>query len=184
MIAKQDYRSLQRELQAYLEECFRDVAVRIGDDIHYAGTNIVVTSASFKGLLAEQRFHHVVRALPQEFYETYFQGGVVWFELAPGETGSDLMRMPRASDVAQNEADLRKLLDTIKFFPKFQALMETAPSRASMTHFHATREILAEAGLDPDAQTRVCLFMILQGAYCDAHVLADVLPKLTSECAA
>ncbi|MCG8406116.1 MAG: hypothetical protein MI923_13045 [Phycisphaerales bacterium] len=184
MIKKEDYNRVRRQLQEYLEARFEDAVVQIGDNIHYKGTNVVVTSRAFEGLLAEQRFHHVVRAIPKEFYEDYLQRGVVWFELAPGESGRDLMKMPRASDVAEEEIAIRKQLEKIEFFSKFQSKLTSDPKRLSDTHFNITREILAEAGLNETKAERICLFMVLLGAFCDAHVLADVLPTLTSEHAA
>lgn len=179
MIAKEEYAVVGRELQEYLRQRFDDVAVQIGDDIHYKGTNVVVTSRAFEGLLAEQRFHHVVRALPKEFYEEHFPGGAVWFELAPGETGKDLMKMLRAGDVADDADRIRGRLEDAGFPAKIREVFEAEPQRASITHFNATRRVLCEAGWSEDEVTGACLFMILQGAYCDAHVLTDVLPKLT-----
>ena len=74
----------------------------------------------------------------------------------------------------------RGRLEESGFQAKFREIFEAEPQRASITHFSATRRILSEAGWSEDEVTRACLFMVLQGAYCDAHVLSDVLPKLTS----
>ena len=179
-IAKKDYAVIGCELQDFLRQRFDDVTVQIGDDIHFKGTNVVVTSRAFDGLLAEQRFHHVVRALPKEYYEEHFRGGAVWFELAPGETGKDLMKMPRAGDVADDAERIRDRLAEAGFPAKIREVFKAEPQRASITHFDATRRVLSDAGWTDDEVTVACLFMVLQGAYCDAHVLADVLPKLTS----
>jgi hypothetical protein len=184
MIQKQDVDSVRRRLQDCLELRFEDVDVQIGEGIHYKGMNVVVTSRAFEGLLAEQRFHHLVRAIPQAFYEQYFQGGIVWFELVPGETGLDRMKMARAVDVAGQEADIRRRLTDVGFVAAFRERFAADPQQASVTRFDATHEVLIAAGLDADEIERCCLFMILQGAYCDAHVLTDVLPKLASEDAA
>lgn len=184
MIPQKEYKRIRRELQEYLEPRFEDVVVQIGDNIHYKGTNVVVTSGAFAGLLAEQRFHHVVRAVPKEFYENYLRQGVVWFELAPGETGRDLMKMPRASDVAEDEIAIRKQLEKIEFFSKFKSKVGPSPQQLSDTHFTLTREILTEAGLNETKIDRVCLFMILHGAFCDAHVLTEVLPLFATDHAA
>lgn len=180
MIAKNKYAVVGRELQEYLRQRFDDVTVQIGDDIHYKGTNVVVTSRAFEGLLAEQRFHHVVRALPKEFYEEHFRSGAVWFELTPDETGMDLMKMPRASDIANDADQIKGRLEDAGFSVKIREVFGAEPQRASITHFEATRRILSDGGWSEDEVTQACLFMILQGAYCDAHVLTDVLPKLTS----
>jgi hypothetical protein len=184
MIQKKDIDSVRRRLQEFLESRFEDVAVQIGEGIHYKGMNVVVTSRAFESLLAEQRFHHLVRAIPKEFYEQHLQGGIVWFELVPGESGLERMKMPRAADVAPQEADIRRRLTEVGFATGFREKFAADPQRASVTRFDATCEVLGAAGFDEDEITRCCLFMILQGAYCDAHVLTDVLPKLTSEDAA
>ena len=180
MIAKKNYAVVGRELQEHLRQRFDDATVQIGDDIHYKGTNVVVTSRAFEGLLAEQRFHHVVRAMPKEFYEEHFRSGAVWFELTPGETGMDLMKMPRASDIEDDADRIRDLLENAGFSAKIREVFKAESQRASITHFAATRRILSEVGWSEDEVAQGCLFMVLQGAYCDAHVLADVLPKLTS----
>ncbi len=179
MSQTKDYAKLQRELEACLQIRFPDAAVQIGDEIHYKGPNIVVTSSKFAGLLAEQRFHHVVRAIPKEFYEKKLQKGFVWFELAPGEKGIDLMRMPRSTDLTgADEAAIRRQLDDAKLFKKLASAFEGEDDEPSGIHFGATIEILKKAGLSESQIERCCLYMILKGAYCDAHVVNDLLPKM------
>ncbi len=178
MIPKKDYGRVRGFLQQALERRFSDVSVAIGDDLHYPGTNVVVTSEAFKGLLAEQRFHHVVRAIPSEVYDEFLRTGVVWFELAPGETGRDLMKMPRSSDIAPRQEAIRKKLDAIGFVDRFTAALGPEPGRASDVRFDAVRQVLGDAKYTEAEATDACLYMILLGAYCDAHVMKEVLPKL------
>ncbi len=135
MIAKKDYRVIEVQLQALLAERFGDITVRIGDDIHYPGTNIVITSPAFKDWLPEQRFHHIVRAVPPEFYDKHLQRGVVWFELAPGESGPDLMKMPRSEDIVDDRNAIVAQLKDIAFFAKFRAALEHAPHDQSIDDF-------------------------------------------------
>jgi len=185
MSSTKDHAKLQAELEACLQIRFPDVSVQIGEGIHYKGVNIVVTSSKFEGLLAEQRFHHVVRAIPKEFYEKKLQRGFVWFELAPGEKGIDLMRMPRSTDIAgPEEAAIRRLIDDAKLFTKLSSAFEDEEAEPSGINFGATRTILKKAGLSEKDIERCCLYMILKGAYCDAHVVNDLLPKIRSESAA
>ncbi len=178
MIEKKDYGIVQTQLQSLLAERFDDISVRIGDDVHYPGTNVVVTSPAFEDWLPEQRFHHVVRAVPPEFYDRYLQHGVVWFELAPGETGRDLMKMPRSEDVAADHDAILAQLEDIAFFAKFLAAMKDAPQDATIDDFKLARQIMIDGGLSTDDVTRACLFFISQGAFCDAQIRADVLPEL------
>lgn len=185
MIHSKDYEKLQKRLEACLQDRFPDASVQIGENIHYQGINVVVTSMKFAGLLAEQRFHHVVRLIPKDLYEKYFQAGVVWFELAPGESGKDLMRMARASDVAGGEEPaIRRMLDDAKFFKKLSAYFDAEDEDPSGMSFDATKRILSKGGLSDEQVERCLLYMILKGAYCDAHVVNDLLPKYEAEHAA
>jgi hypothetical protein len=186
MIQSKDYEKVQKQLEACLSDRFPDAAVQIGENIHYQGVNVVVTSMKFQGLLSEQRFHHVVRLIPKELYEKYFQKGVVWFELAPGESGKDLMRMARAADVAgAEETAIRRMLDESKLFKKLTAYYEAEDDEepSGMT-FDVTKRILTKSGLTAAQVERCLLYMILKGAYCDAHVVQDLLPKYAAEHAA
>ncbi len=184
MLAKKDFQRVQQSLQNHLRERFEDAEVTIGENIHYKGVNVVVTSAAFKGLLAEQRFHHVGRAIPKDFYEEHLQRGVVWFELAPGETGQDLMKMPRSSDVKNKQDEIKRRLHKAKFFEKLQAKFASNRQSASVTDFSATRQLLKEAGLNEQEITDACLFLMLNTAYSDAQVLVDLSPKMSAESAA
>lgn len=181
MIAQNDYAKIEDQLQKHLAARFEDVSVRVGDDIHYKGTNVIVTSSHFAGWLPEQRFHHIVRALPQEFYEKYLRVGMVWFELAPGEQPKQYMKMPRSEDVADEDADIAQMLVRIGFAKKLKNLIADEGGDASPDDFELTRVVLAELDLDESVIEKVCLFLIGRGAFCDAHVVKDVLPQLAGK---
>lgn len=184
MIKRGDYDRIKTQLVGYLQPVFDDVAVEVGDNIHYQGTNVVVTSRHFTGLLAEQRFHHVVRAIPEDLYNNELRKGVVWFELAPGETGMDLMRMPRAADIREKDGAIEARLRKAGFFSALLEHFKKTKEQASLMRFDASRGALAEVGLSKSEIEEVCLFLIGRGAYCDAHVVKDVAPKFLSESAA
>lgn len=175
---KQVYRRIQVQLQAHLAERFEDVSVEIGDDIHYPGTNIVITSRAFEGLLPEQRFHHVVRAIPPDFYDQHLRHAGVWFELAPGETSRDLMRMPRSEDVADREDEILEMMNRHRVFEQLGTWLTAPLPQTSVDDFTVSRRVFSEAGFDQRETTRACLFLIRKGAFCDVQVLVDVLPKL------
>jgi len=179
MIPAQDYDRIAAELQALLRPRFADVTVQIGNNLHYRGVNIVITSAAFRDWLPEQRFHHVVRAIPAAFYDEHLRGAGVWFELAPGETGRDLMRMPRSEDVAAEEPKILGRLRKERFFKKLRAAAAGEPGGPSIDGLTLCRRLLAEAGWAPEEITRACLVFIRHGGFCDAQVLADVLPLLS-----
>jgi hypothetical protein len=178
---KQSYRRIQVEMQAYLAERFEDARVEIGDDIHYQGTNIVITSRAFEGLLPEQRFHHVVRAIPPSFYDQHLRRAGVWFELAPGETGRDLMRMPRSEDIADREDEILELMNRHNVFEQLRTRLAASLPEVSIDDFIVSRRVLVEAGFDQRETTQACLFLIRRGAFCDIQVLVDVLPKFAAE---
>ncbi len=156
---KPSYRRIQVQLQAHLAERFEDVKVEIGDDIHHPGTNIVITSRAFEGLLPEQRFHHVVRAIPPDFYDQHLRRAGVWFELAPGETGRDLMRMPRSEDVADREDEILEMMNRRHVFEQLGTWLTAPLPQSSIDDFTVSRRVLSEAGFDQRETTRACLFL-------------------------
>jgi len=178
MIANNEYGALQARLQAILSETFQQVTVQIGDDLFYHGTNLVVTTPDFAGLLPEQRFHHLVRAIPASLYEDHLRGGVVWFELAPGETPREYMRMPRSEDIADRSEAIFKRLVAARFFHRLTDRLLAAPDAASSRDFVLCREILQDAGFRPDEIIQACLFFIRHGGYCDVQVISDVVDEL------
>lgn len=177
MIPKKDYPQIQSALQAALQESFAEVAVQVGDDIHYPGTNVVITSPDFAGLYPEQRFHHVVRVLPAELYET-LRGNVVWFELAPGESAIHYMKMPRSEDIVGQEMGILKRLTEVKFFKQFEAKLMAKRQAPSPLDFIMAKQILADAGLSPEEIKRACLFFIRHGGYSDVQVFSNVMEEL------
>jgi hypothetical protein len=139
-----------------------------------------VNCPAFAGWLPEQRFHHVVRAIPPEFYEQYLRQGVVWFELAPQESAVAYMKMPRSEDIAPEESLIERRLKAVDFFKRIQTMQGARPGSASADDFVITKRMLVESGLDEKGVTQACLYLIRLGAYCDAQVLADVVPKLAA----
>lgn len=181
MIPLKQHAQVAAALEEHLAERFDDVTVRVGDDIHYKGTNVVITCPAFAAWLPEQRFHHVVRAIPADFYERHLRQGVVWFELAPGESAAAYMKMPRSEDIEAEEATIGHRLRAIDFYARVQSALSARNAMPSADDFVVTKRLLAELGVDEEGVTKACLFLIRQGAYCDAQVLADVVPKLAVE---
>jgi len=175
MIPRQQYASVQAKLREYLTPVFSDARVQVGDNIHYRGTNVVITSATFDGLLPEQRFHHIVRAIPTDFYEKYLRGGVVWFELAPGENAKDYMKMPRSEDIANEEEKIQANLSKVDFFERLQGRLEKQPAAGGLGDFRAARALLREAGLGDGAIEKCCLHFIRQGAFDDAGIVREIM---------
>lgn len=180
MIPAKQYAQVAEALEAFLAVRLDGVSVQIGDNIHYHGTNVVVTCPAFADWLPEQRFHHIVRAIPADFYERYLRKGVVWFELAPGESAAAYMKMPRSEDIAADEERIGRRLRTIDFFNRIRTALASHPQNASADDFIMSKRLLEESGLDAGDVTLACLFLLRQGAFCDAQVLADVAPKMAA----
>ena len=181
MLKKKDYPTVATQLQEFLAERFDEVSVEIADDVHYKGTNVIVTSPAFDGLLPEQRYHHIVQAVPPDFYESFLRTGVVWFELAPGQSGRDYMRMPRSEDIESREATVRSRLTKIGFFDRFAEALEDEDDEPSRDDFVIARQVMTEAGLAEADAVNAALYFIRQGAYCDADILDVVLPAVETE---
>lgn len=173
-LRKKDYAAIARQLREHLVGRFADVTVEIGDDIHYKGVNIVVTTRVFEGLLPEQRYHHVVHAVPPDLYEKHLRSGVVWFELAPGQTGREYMKMPRSEDVADDAAKIEARLAKAGFFERFAEAVDEA-GELSRDDFVLAKRLLAESGAKTDEVQRATLYFVLRGAFCDADLPGTVL---------
>ena len=181
MIRKKDYNAVAKQLREHLSARFDDVDVQIGDDIHYKGVNVVITTRVFDGLLPEQRYHHVVRSLPPEFYEKHLRGGVVWFELAPKQDPRDYMKMPRSEDVAGKAERIEKRLADAGFNDRFAASTADHADTLSRDDFVLAKRLLAELGLSKSEIQDAALFFILRGSFCDADLAKEeAVPSLQS----
>jgi len=178
MIRKKDYKSVAAQLREHLAHRFDDVDVQIGDDIHYKGVNVVVTTRVFDGLLPEQRYHHVVRALPPDFYEKHLRGGVVWFELAPKQAPLDYMKMPRSEDVARKAERIEQRLAAAGFPDRFAASVEGRADTLSRDDFVLAKRLLAELGLSKAEIQEAALYFILNGSFCDADLMKESVPAV------
>jgi hypothetical protein len=180
MLAAKEYPVIEKKLGDVLATAFTDAKVKVGDHIHYNGTNVVITSPDFAGLLPEQRFYHVVHALPADLYEK-LRTGIVWFELAPGESAKSVMKMPRSEDIAKDEAAILKQLTGIVFFKKFEKTLMSARKGASQRDFIVARQVLKDAGFSDADITRASLFFILKGGFCDAQILTTVMDEIAGD---
>lgn len=176
-----DFSVVQEQLQKHLSDRFGEVSVQVGNNIHYPGTNVVIVCPRFAGWFAEQRYHHVVRAIPAALYDQYLRDGVVWFELAPGETAKQYMTFPRSEDVAAKARSIESALQKIRFAQRLIAALGPHPGEASTEDFVVTRRVLASAGKNEAEIRNVCLYLIRQGAFCDAHVVRGLVPRLLDQ---
>lgn len=178
MIRKKDYAAVANQLREHLVKRFDDVDVQIGEDIHYKGVNVVITTRVFDSLLPEQRYHHVVRSLPPDFYEKHLRGGVVWFELAPKQAARDYMKLPRSEDVAGKAERIEKRLGDAGFNDRFAAATAGRTDTLSQDDFVVAKRLLAELGLSKPEIQEAALFFILRGSFCDADLAKEQVPSV------
>jgi hypothetical protein len=123
----------------------------------------------------------VVQAIPQDFYESYLRSGVVWFELAPRQSGRDYMRMPRSEDIESEESRIQSGLQKARFFERFAEALEGTEDEPSRDDFVLARQVLSELGWAEPDQLNASLYFVRQGAFCDADIVDVVLPALEGE---
>lgn len=179
-LSRDKFEEVARQLQEHVRARFEDANVQIGEGLHYRGTNVVITSKAFAGLLPEQRYGLVLRTIPEAFFKKYLRGGVVWFELAPGESGQDYMRMPRSEDVAARSADVLARMKKSGVLKKLEKAVSQAKGALSAARLDAARQCMEAGGWSADEVREGALVLIGRGALCDAD-LPRVLCALTDD---
>ncbi|GJQ25826.1 MAG: hypothetical protein HBSAPP02_08580 [Phycisphaerae bacterium] len=169
-LSRDKYEEVARQLQEYVRARFEDAIVQIGEGLHYRGTNVVITSKAFAGQLPEQRYGLVLRTIPEAFFKKYLRGGVVWFELAPGESGKDYMRMPRSEDVAARSADVLARMKKSGVLKQLEQAVAQAKGALSAVRLDLARECMDAAGWSPDEVQEGSLVLIGRGSLCDADL--------------
>lgn len=170
MSSNRRHEAIARVLRKYLEAVFSGLEVEVTRDARWSRPVVILRWSGFVGLMAEQRFHLVLRAIPPKVME-HKLAGLVWFELTPVETPDDYLKMPRCEDVADREAELAAALARADVFKRLSRAMGQDPPQACDGTFNRTRRILEEAGVRGGETDDVCLLLIRHGAYCDCQVL-------------
>ena len=115
MTGKVAERRLAADLARLLAPRFPGIAVQVGEHERWDRPCVTFRWAGFADLLPEERFHRLVRAIPEAF-RTDRLGGFVWLELAPHETVEAFLNLPRSEDVADSEASILSGLVEVGFF--------------------------------------------------------------------
>ncbi|QDV89974.1 hypothetical protein RAS2_10500 [Phycisphaerae bacterium RAS2] len=169
-LSREKFEEVARQLQEHVRVRFEDAIVQIGDGLHYRGTNVVITSKAFTGQLPEQRYGLVLRTIPEAFFKKYLRGGVVWFELAPGESGKDYMRMPRSEDVAAQSADVLARMKKSGVLKQLEKAVAEAKGALSAARLDLPRQCMEAAKWSADEMQVGTLVLIGRGALCDADL--------------
>lgn len=167
MPTKNQVETRRRTLVQLLEPAMKGVSVDVSATSRWNRPMVTVRWAGFSGLLAEQRFRRVMRCIPQDALERDFRG-MVWFELTPGETVEDYLKMPRSEDVRAQAERLLTELRQKKFFDRLRALNAASDCGDDFTR---VRKVLRALRYSVAQTERMCLAMLSLGRYCDCEVL-------------
>ncbi len=177
MARRKDYSAVQKTLRDLLSPVFAGIEIEVSRDRRWQRPVVVARWAGFEGCLPEQRFWRLMQAIPAKVYEEKL-AGLVFFELAPGESIDDYLKMPRSEDVADKEEKLIRVLMNRSFFGKLLDALGDPPQKACDGNFTVARGILKECGISPKRRQEICLLLILHGAYCDCQALTTACENI------
>ncbi len=177
MGTRSDIQKLESDLTTILAPRFDGITVEIGDDKRWDRPRMVFCWSGFADLLPEERFHRLVQAIPEDFRVSRLEG-LIWLELAPGETVDEFLALPRSEDVADRAQDVTADLNNAGFFAALSAELGRAPEKECAGGFSTSQKVLSAKEFS-DAKIRDAkLLFIRHGAYCDCQVIQTVRPAL------
>ncbi|MFQ5415113.1 MAG: hypothetical protein ACE5E6_11710 [Phycisphaerae bacterium] len=171
--------SLATELEALLGKHFAGITVDVAPSARWNRPCATFRWSGFAGLLPEERFHRLVNVIPEPFRASRMKG-LVWLELAPGETVDAYLKLPRSDEVAGREASIYAGLVQVDFFDALNAALDPSPQQRCPGDFSSTADVLARKGFASDRIRDAKLSFILHGAYCDCQVLLTVRHELAT----
>ena len=141
---------------------------------------IYFLAQEFADLYPEQRYHHLIHTISDDFYQQRSTNSVR-FELAPGERPDDL-RYPDEELVNDISSDVLDVLTGVRFFDALDGLVapmdETDEGIPCQGDFQLAKRILQEKGFgqrgDVDEVFDICHVLMSEGAYCDCEILYNV----------
>ncbi len=178
MGAQTSEKQLAAELSEMLGPTYPGIEVEIGQNPRWQRRCVTFRWGGFADLLPEERFHRLVRAIPEE-YRVAKLAGAVWLELAPNETVDQFLQQPRSEDVAERESAIYGRLIEAGLFGRLESAMQPAPDRACAGDFSRTRSILSDKGFGEEDLRDAKLSLIRHGAYCDCQVLLTARPEFS-----
>lgn len=133
--------------------------------------------AGFSGLLPEERFHRLTRAIPEDYRQSRL-AGFVWLELAPDEAIDAYLKLPRSEDIADEEPRIYGVLVAAEFFAVLRNRMGSRPKDTCQGGFSNARAVLTDRGVSEREIRLAKLLFIRHGVYCDCQVLQTIEPTL------
>jgi hypothetical protein len=161
---------LAEDLRALLTPAYPGIEVEVGHNNRWSRRCLTFRWAGFAGLLPEERFHRLVRAIPEEFQKARL-AGCIWLELAPAETVDQYLAYPRSEDVASREPAIIEELARVDFFSALGSLMGPTPESRCGGDLSQSSDVLIKKKYASESVRNAKLVLIRNGAYCDCQAL-------------
>lgn len=158
------------DLLKMLTGSFPGISVEIAHAARWNRDCITFRWDGFSELLPEERFHRLVKVIPEAFREQNLSG-LVWLELAPAETVEEFLRLPRSEDIARKERTIYAGLRKADFFGLLNKSLGASPDKKCGGDFTECERILSTLKLGPHGTQDARLIFIRHHAFCDCQVL-------------
>ena len=166
---------IQEALATIIRPSYPDMKIRVepwADDPSRLAVYFLETK--FALLYPQQRWHYLHHIIPAEFQDRYLSNSV-WFELAPGESPSDLVYSDEEV-VAHITEMIMAILNKTSFFATLDEAF-THPEKPAVCwgDFRVAKSILPTKGFCESEYFDVFSVLMAQGGYCDCEILYNVV---------
>ncbi|MFQ5463351.1 MAG: hypothetical protein ACE5E5_12095 [Phycisphaerae bacterium] len=168
---------LASELLEQLAPRFPGIDVRVAHSDRWNRPCATFCWDGFAGLLPEERFQRLATVLPEDFRASRMHG-VVWMELAPGESVEAFLKLPRSEDLGDREEEIYRRLSKGGFFDLLAKRLGTAPKRSCGGDFRETASAIKRGKSIDVSLIDAKLVFIRRGVFCDCQVLQGAQPAL------
>lgn len=165
-----DNKAVMGDLLKMLGGVFPGISVEIAHAARWNRDCVTFRWDGFAGLLPEERFHRLVKVIPEAFREQNL-AGLVWLELGPAESVEEFLRLPRSEDVARKERTIYAGLRKANFFGLLNTALGSSPDKKCAGDFAECERILPALKLGPHGSQDAKLIFIRHHAFCDCQVL-------------
>lgn len=175
MTSAKTFAERARKLTGFLDKACPGIRVEAEHSARWDRPCLTFHWPGFAGTLLEERFHLLMRHIPEEFFESHCRGAV-FLELAPGETVDEILAQPRSEDVADRVAEIWAMLNGRHFFACLEDELVRIPPAELQPDLRVSRKVLQALELDEDQQRDALLAFMHTGAYTDWEVLREIRP--------
>ena len=165
---------IQEALASFIHPSYPEMEIRVeawADDPSRLA--IYFRETKFALLYPQQRWHYLHHLIPAEFQERYLSSSV-WFELAPGESPSDLLYSDEEI-VADITEPIMTILNKTSFFATLdEAFTHRENPAVCWGDFGTAKSILPTKGFVESEYFDVFSVLMAQGGYCDCEILLNV----------